>query len=59
MRDFMSVIVADCCAGRTVAMHEATLENVRMHFGVVAKADDIEQVWREMAGRPRLAASAG
>jgi ureidoacrylate peracid hydrolase len=57
MRDFASVLVADCCAGRTPQMHEATLENVRMHFGVVANADDVARVWRETAVQPLRAAS--
>jgi len=59
MRDFYSVLVADCCAGRTRQMHDATLENVRMHFGVVASADDVAQVWNETAARPLRAASGG
>ena len=57
MRDFPSVLVADCCAARDTAVHNATLENVRRHFGVVASADDIEQLWQTPTARPRLAAA--
>jgi ureidoacrylate peracid hydrolase len=58
MRDFPSVLVADCCAARDAAVHEATLENVRRHFGVVANADDVERMWNEPASLRRLAAAA-
>jgi ureidoacrylate peracid hydrolase len=57
MRDFMSVLVADCCAGRNSRVHDATLENVRTHFGLVATATDVEQVWADAAAKPRRAAS--
>jgi ureidoacrylate peracid hydrolase len=57
MRDFHSVLVADCCAARDAQVHEATLENVRRHFGVVANADDVAGIWNEPASRLRLAAA--
>lgn len=58
-RDFEVVVVEDCCAARNVSAHEASLENVRKHFGLVATAADIEQVWRDVAAKPRLAAVGG
>jgi ureidoacrylate peracid hydrolase len=58
-RDFEVVVVEDCCAARNVSAHEASLENVRKHFGLVAAAADIEQVWRDAAAKPRLAAVGG
>ena len=58
MRDFESTLVADCCAGRTVQMHEATLENVRMHFGVVATAAEVVDAWSDNSQRPRRAVGA-
>jgi len=58
MRDFESTLVADCCAGRTVALHEGTLENVRRHFGVVANAEDVVDAWSDHSQRPRRAAGA-
>ena len=58
-RDFEVAVVEDCCAARNVSAHEATLENVRKHFGLVAAADDIEQIWRDAAAKPRLTAVGG
>ena len=58
-RDFEVVVVEDCFAARNAHMHEATLDNVRTFFGLVAKADDVEQLWREASARLRLAAVGG
>ena len=57
MRDFMPVLVADCCAARNTRAHEASLENVRTYFGLVATAGDIEQTWAATATKPRRAAA--
>ena len=46
MRDFSVILLEDCSAARNARAHEAALENVRYHFGIVAKADDIERSWR-------------
>jgi ureidoacrylate peracid hydrolase len=45
-RDFEVVLAEDCCAARTMPAHNATLENVRRHFGLVAKNSDILQFWQ-------------
>jgi len=59
-RDFEVVVVEDCCAARNTRAHEATLDNVRQFFGMVASADDVEQLWREVNDKPiRAAAAAG
>lgn len=42
-RDFEVVVVRDCCAARNVKAHEATLDNVRQHFGIVATLASIRQ----------------
>lgn len=55
-RDFEVVVLEDCCASRNARMHEATLDNVRQFFGIVTKADDVEQIWSDAGARPRLAA---
>jgi ureidoacrylate peracid hydrolase len=56
-RDFEVVVVEDCCAARNARAHEATLDNVRQFFGMVASADEVEELWREAHARPRLAAA--
>lgn len=45
MRDYHIVLVDDCCATTSVEDHEATLRNIRNHFGVVAKADEVKAAW--------------
>jgi ureidoacrylate peracid hydrolase len=45
-RDFEVVVARDCCAARSTRAHEAALDNVRQHFGIVASLDDIRQAWR-------------
>ena len=58
VRDFEVVLIDDCCAARTQRAHDGTLEGVRTHFGLVAKADEIEAAWRE-SGPLRCASRAG
>ena len=45
MRDFNLVLVGDCCAAPDQALHDATLENIRRHFGTVATVDEVASVW--------------
>lgn len=47
MRDFNVVLVADCCASREAELHDATLENIRRHFGTVVTAAEIEACWAQ------------
>jgi ureidoacrylate peracid hydrolase len=47
IRDFEVILLADCTAARTGRAHEATLESVQYHFGLVAMSSDIERVWSE------------
>ena len=43
-------------ANRSAAV---VLENVRKHFGLVATAADIEQIWSDSVAKPRLTAVGG
>jgi ureidoacrylate peracid hydrolase len=47
MHDYNIVFVDDCSAAYDRAAHEATLENMRRHFGTVAHADDVIQTWKD------------
>jgi ureidoacrylate peracid hydrolase len=58
-RDFEVVVIDDCCAARNAKAHEATLDNVRQFFGIVASADEVEVIWREGRAKPQLSAVAG
>ena len=49
MRDYDIVVVSDCCAGASRARHDATLENIRLHFGLVASADEVLRTWTRAA----------
>jgi ureidoacrylate peracid hydrolase len=55
-RDFEVVLASDCCAARNMHAHEAALENVRRHFGMVATGEDIREVWRTSNASPKTAA---
>ncbi len=54
--DYHIVFLSDCTAsGDGPAAHEATLENIRRHFGTVASADEVAGCWRPApvgAGQP-------
>ena len=48
--DYRIVFLSDCTAsGDGPAAHEATLENMRRHFGVVATADEVVAAWQRSA----------
>ncbi|HEX3247365.1 MAG TPA: isochorismatase family cysteine hydrolase [Chloroflexota bacterium] len=49
-RDFYVVLVEDCCAAGTRALHDGTVENTRRHFGgLVATSDEVVEVWSQVA----------
>jgi ureidoacrylate peracid hydrolase len=48
IRDFNVTLIADCAAARTRTAHEATLDTVRGHFGLVETSDDVQRAWSEM-----------
>jgi ureidoacrylate peracid hydrolase len=53
MLDYNIVFLSDCTATADPGAHEATLNNMRNHFGTVATSDDVLAVWR--ARRPAAA----
>ena len=52
MRDYDMVVVSDCCAGVSRARHDATLENIQLHFGLVATANEVESAWTRAVDSP-------
>lgn len=46
MLDYHICFLSDCSATYDPAAHEATLANIRRAFGVVARADEVEGIWR-------------
>ena len=50
-RDFYVVMLADCTATNSEELQQATLENIRRNFGIVATADEVRQAWQAVAVR--------
>ena len=48
MFDYYVTMVEDCVAGYEAALHKATLENIRRHFGLVASSEEILKTWQEL-----------
>jgi ureidoacrylate peracid hydrolase len=46
MLDYNIVFLSDCTATGIAGAHEATLQNMRNHFGTVATSDEVLAVWR-------------
>jgi ureidoacrylate peracid hydrolase len=46
MYDYYVTMLGDCAAAYDPKLHEATLENIRLHFGLVASSDEIIETWR-------------
>lgn len=46
-RDYNIVFLDDCSATYDRTLHDATLTNMRNHFGTVTKADDVLSIWKE------------
>jgi ureidoacrylate peracid hydrolase len=46
MKDYLIVFVDDCTATGSEEEHQATLTNMRKHFGMVVQAEDVVGVWR-------------
>lgn len=47
MRDYHIILAEDCAAARSLAAHEATLMNIRNHFGIVTSCDEVLEIWNE------------
>lgn len=45
MKDYDIVFLSDCTATSAPALHEATLENIRGHFGRVSTSDELIATW--------------
>ena len=43
--DFRTIVVADCCAERTLSRHENALETLTQNFGRVVTSDELIQPW--------------
>jgi len=48
MLDYNIVFLSDCTAAYSQAEHDMSLYNMRSHFGVVATADDVIALWKQM-----------
>jgi ureidoacrylate peracid hydrolase len=48
MLDYNVVFVGDCSAAYSASAHEATLENMRRHFGTVMNHDEIVAHWQRL-----------
>ncbi len=46
MFDYYVTMVEDCVAAYDPKLHEATLENIRRHFGLVASSREIMETWQ-------------
>lgn len=46
MFDYYVTMVEDCSAAYEAKMHEAALENIRTHFGLVASSREIMESWQ-------------
>jgi ureidoacrylate peracid hydrolase len=46
MFDYYVTMVSDCAAAYDQKLHESTLENMRLHFGLVASSDEIIATWK-------------
>jgi len=47
MYDYYVTLVSDCSAAYNQALHEATLQNIRQHFGTVATSGEVIRTWRQ------------
>jgi len=45
MMDYNIVFTSDCTAAGSPSLHASTLENMRLHFGTVASAEEIIAAW--------------
>jgi ureidoacrylate peracid hydrolase len=46
MFDYYVTMVSDCAAAYEPKLHESTLENMRLHFGLVASSEEIIATWK-------------
>lgn len=46
MRDYYIVLLEDCVGATDLELHEATLKNVRLHFGAVSNSNEVRKRWK-------------
>jgi ureidoacrylate peracid hydrolase len=46
MRDYYIVLLEDCVGATDRELHEATLKNVRLYFGVVSNSNEVRKLWK-------------
>ena len=46
MRDYYIILLEDCVGATDHELHEATLKNVRLHFGAVSSSSEVRKLWR-------------
>jgi ureidoacrylate peracid hydrolase len=46
MFDYHIVLLEDCVGATNLDLHEATLKNVRLHFGTVSNSDEVVRLWK-------------
>jgi ureidoacrylate peracid hydrolase len=46
MRDYYIVLLEDCVGATDRELHEATLKNVGLHFGVVSNSNEVRNLWK-------------
>jgi nicotinamidase-related amidase len=49
MSDFHVLVVSDCSGTYDRALHDATMQNIRLSFGAVAASDEIVRAWETAA----------
>ncbi len=47
--DYYIVFLEDCAANTSLDLHNATLENIKRYFGVVATSEDVLDAWKGLA----------
>jgi ureidoacrylate peracid hydrolase len=45
MRDYYIVLLEDCVGATDLELHQATLKNVKLHFGTVTKSTEVAKLW--------------
>ena len=46
MRDYYIVLLEDCVGATNQALHQATLQNVTLHFGSVSNSKEVIKLWK-------------
>jgi isochorismate hydrolase len=55
MFDYYVTMVGDCAAAYDSKLHETTLDNIRLHFGLVATSDEIIATWQGLGQKKKAA----